>query len=195
MRWVAWAAALPLVARAGTITADEARCIVDGKTTIFFGDSLTRFCYYEFNTFLSTGAVRDHELGASSGDGRWSDDYDDWEEWTEEGICGAGGKHRRRIWMDLDETTRTEFYFINNVWYGSGGPGGRRRGRRRARHRRRRRQGAPRRGGRGGLNSIWTLPGETTIAPRALGVRASVSLRLHHIVQRQTEHLSSQMVS
>ncbi|KAH8097937.1 hypothetical protein JL720_856 [Aureococcus anophagefferens] len=117
MRWVAWAAALPLVARAGTITADEARCIVDGKTTIFFGDSLTRFCYYEFNTFLSTGAVRDHELGASSGDGRWSDDYDDWEEWTEEGICGAGGKHRRRIWMDLDETTRTEFYFINNVWY------------------------------------------------------------------------------
>ena len=43
--------------------------------------------------------------------------YDDWEEWTEEGICGAGGKHRRRIWMDLDETTRTEFYFINNVWY------------------------------------------------------------------------------
>ena len=95
-----WGLLIPAVAL-GAITGEEAQCIVDGKTTVFFGDSLTRYCYYEFNTFIATGEVRDHELGGASGDGKWSDDYDTWEEWTEKGVCGAGGKHRRHIWKDF----------------------------------------------------------------------------------------------
>ena len=65
-----FAAALACAA-AASMTHDEALCAVGNAKVSFFGDSLTRFCYYEFNSFLSTGELRDNfQDGDSSGDGR-----------------------------------------------------------------------------------------------------------------------------
>ncbi|KAH8069512.1 N2-acetyl-L-ornithine:2-oxoglutarate 5-aminotransferase [Aureococcus anophagefferens] len=117
MRWAARAALLVASVRA-SMTWEEAQCVVAGRRIAFFGDSLSRFCYFGFNTFLATGEVRDHEFDVSEGDGENSNDYDSFDTWNDNGLVSDGKNHRMHLRKDFAEYgAHTEYYFIQNVWY------------------------------------------------------------------------------
>ena len=42
----------------------DRQCVLDGKTITFFGDSISRYCYFGFNTFLETGELREDSQSA-----------------------------------------------------------------------------------------------------------------------------------
>ena len=117
MRWAARVALLVANVRA-SMTWEEAQCVVAGRRIAFFGDSLSRFCYFGFNTFLATGEVRDHEFDVSEGDGENSNDYDSFDTWNDNGLVSDGKNHRMHLRKDFAEYgAHTEYYFIQNVWY------------------------------------------------------------------------------
>ena len=117
MRWAARAALLVASVRA-SMTWEEAQCVVAGRRIAFFGDSLSRFCYFGFNTFLATGEVRDHEFDVSEGDGENSNDYDSFDTWNDNGLVSDGKNHRMHLRKDFAAYgAHTEYYFIQNVWY------------------------------------------------------------------------------
>ena len=101
----------------GEITHDEATCILRDTKLAVFGDSLSRFCMFGLNTFLATGALRDHPFDVSGGDGEGSDDYDGRREWNENGIISGKKSHRMHLWKDFaDHGIRTDYYFIQHAY-------------------------------------------------------------------------------
>ncbi|KAJ8603816.1 hypothetical protein CTAYLR_000243 [Chrysophaeum taylorii] len=108
---------------AGEISHEDAQCIMRGKTMAFFGDSITRYCYFGFNYWLETGEVPSEEYDSSFGDN--DEDYDrnrvttPWTDWYISDM--SNGKWRQRfakVFDDLDDAY-TEFYFIQDAYYDS----------------------------------------------------------------------------
>ncbi|KAH8054047.1 N2-acetyl-L-ornithine:2-oxoglutarate 5-aminotransferase [Aureococcus anophagefferens] len=107
------------------ITWEEAKCVLRGQKVTFFGDSLTRYCFFGLNNFLATGELRADEFSSkqSMGAGPGSGDYDGIESWNAEGILTDQATQRQHAWKtfsDGDFDTRpieTEFYFIQHVWW------------------------------------------------------------------------------
>jgi len=56
------------------LTVDEARCIIDGKTIAWVGDSIARFCYFGMNYWLEEGELPSDEYSSKWGDN--DQDYD-----------------------------------------------------------------------------------------------------------------------
>ncbi|KAH8086706.1 N2-acetyl-L-ornithine:2-oxoglutarate 5-aminotransferase [Aureococcus anophagefferens] len=110
---------LGLLAAATGVTHDEARCILKDQRVAFFGDSLSRYCFFGMNVWLETGALRAEEFA-----GKWGvegEDYDccQGQQWTDdEQDCDAGSGHRMYLYKDFDDiNARTSFYFITSVWF------------------------------------------------------------------------------
>jgi len=119
--WAVVALATPAL---GAITADEARCVLKDRKVAFFGDSISRYCYFGLNNFLATGALRSAEFGTGGpgntpwGDGPGGLDYDGGEPWNENGVVTDQGTQRQHFWKAFDaENIRTDFYFIQTAWY------------------------------------------------------------------------------
>ena len=55
-RSLAYVCGAIVAARCGGVTHDEAMCILADSHVVFFGDSLTRFCYHGLVAWLKTGA-------------------------------------------------------------------------------------------------------------------------------------------
>ena len=118
MRAAAAVVALAAGAALGDMTWEQAQCAIADKRVAFFGDSLSRYCYFGFNTFMATGEVRDHEFKGSMGDGENSDDYDTLDYWNDNGVVSDSSGHRMHLTKDFGAIgARTEYYFIQNVWY------------------------------------------------------------------------------
>ena len=107
------------LAIAASVTHDEAMCIIRDQRIAFFGDSLSRYCFFGMNAWLKTGALRDEEF-----DDKWGDeglDYDCCEDqqWTsDKQDCNAGSGHRMYLYADFEEVhARTSFYFIASTWF------------------------------------------------------------------------------
>ncbi|KAH8059385.1 N2-acetyl-L-ornithine:2-oxoglutarate 5-aminotransferase [Aureococcus anophagefferens] len=110
---------LGLLAAATGVTHDEARCILKDQRVAFFGDSLSRYCFFGMNVWLETGALRAEEFA-----GKWGvegEDYDccQGQQWTDdEQDCDAGSGHRMYLYKDFEDiNARTSFYFIASVWF------------------------------------------------------------------------------
>ena len=118
-------AAIALAGADAAITWEEAKCVLRGQKVTFFGDSLTRYCFFGLNNFLATGELRADEFSSkqSMGAGPGSGDYDGIESWNDEGILTDQATQRQHAWKtfsDGDFDTRpieTEFYFIQHVWW------------------------------------------------------------------------------
>ena len=118
-RSLAYVCGAIVAARCGGVTHDEAMCILADSHVVFFGDSLTRFCYHGLVAWLKTGALRPYEFSS-----KWGEpglDYDCCEDqtWTEDRQdCGAGGAHRMYVYGDVpDYGIATSYYFIASSWF------------------------------------------------------------------------------
>lgn len=109
-----------LASAAADISADEAKCILKDKKITFFGDSISRYCYFGFNSFLDTGKLRKKEFDDAEGFGKGSSDYDTFDFWTKWGRYGENGKccenHRQHFTKEFSDF-ETEYYFIQNAWF------------------------------------------------------------------------------
>jgi hypothetical protein len=101
----------------GPISWEQAKCIMDGRTMYFYGDSNTRFHFYTFNVFLDTGELR------SCGYDKWGcegSDYNSGEKnqyWTEPYGRSEDGSHRMNMCKDFDNDAKTCFWFIQTTWF------------------------------------------------------------------------------
>lgn len=99
----------------------EAECIMNGKTVAFFGDSITRYCFFGFNYWLDTGNIPPDEYDSDTGN--YDEDYDDglvdntWTEWH----LDAFSNRRHRQWFAKNfpnlNNAYTEFRFIQDAYY------------------------------------------------------------------------------
>lgn len=100
---------------AAQVTWDEARCVLENKRIAFFGDSISRFCYFGLNYWLETGELQPEECESSSG--CFDEDFDTRGSWTSSGPISGSSKHRQYFSKDFSNDGQTEFYFIQGVWY------------------------------------------------------------------------------
>jgi len=110
---------LGLLAAATGVTHDEARCILKDQRVAFFGDSLSRYCFFGMNVWLETGALRAEEFAGKWGVEGYDYDCCQGQQWTDdEQDCDAGSGHRMYLYKDFgDINARTSFYFIASVWF------------------------------------------------------------------------------
>ena len=95
---------------------DEAKCVMQGKSIAFMGDSISRNCYYVFNKFLDTGEKYDidddYEKMGEDGD---HDDDSEWTDW--ERFSFVKESHRCYFKKDFDAIDATsEFWFLQKAW-------------------------------------------------------------------------------
>ena len=86
----------------GSMTWEEAHCVLDGQKVTFVGDSLSRYCYFGLNTFLATGELRSEDFSSPGGYGPGSSDYDSVEFWNERGILTDRGSQRMHAWKEFE---------------------------------------------------------------------------------------------
>ncbi|KAJ8600250.1 hypothetical protein CTAYLR_001999 [Chrysophaeum taylorii] len=111
-------AALVVACSASTeVTLSQAQCILSGKKIVFFGDSISRYCYFGLNHFLSTGSVKSSEYDSKWGSGDNSNDYDccEGETWTDYAPLSDDETARQIFYKEFDDF-ETRFYFIQYVW-------------------------------------------------------------------------------
>ncbi|KAH8067383.1 hypothetical protein JL720_12422 [Aureococcus anophagefferens] len=75
---------------------EEAKCVMEGKSIAFMGDSISRNCFYVFNKFLDTGEI----------------EWTDWERFS-----FVKESHRcyfKKEFDDIDATS--EFWFLQKAW-------------------------------------------------------------------------------
>ena len=102
-----------------SVTVDEARCILRNKHVTFLGDSVTRYCFFGLNTWLSTGQDRE-EFDDAWGFGEDSTDYDDSDRWTSwQRLAGTTSKHQQYFTKEHGGT-RLSFYFLQDAWFDDG---------------------------------------------------------------------------
>lgn len=105
------------------VTHEEAQCIMRGKRLAFFGDSVTRYCYFGFNYWLEVGDVPDDEYDSSSGNN--DEDYDRGlvdRTWTDFHVSDMdSASHRQHFAKEFDDLddAYTEFYFVQDAYYDS----------------------------------------------------------------------------
>ncbi|KAH8046408.1 N2-acetyl-L-ornithine:2-oxoglutarate 5-aminotransferase [Aureococcus anophagefferens] len=117
-------AAIALAGADAAITWEEAKCVLRGQKVTFFGDSLTRYCFFGLNNFLATGELRADEFSSkqSMGAGRAAATTTA-SKLERQGILTDQATQRQHAWKtfsDGDFDTRpieTEFYFIQHVWW------------------------------------------------------------------------------
>ena len=101
---------------ADEVSWDEAKCVMQGKSIAFMGDSISRNCFYVFNKFVDTGEMYDidddYEKMGEDGD------YDDDSEWTDwERFSFVKESHRCYFKKDFDAIDATsEFWFLQKAW-------------------------------------------------------------------------------
>ncbi|KAH8076716.1 hypothetical protein JL721_740 [Aureococcus anophagefferens] len=81
---------------ADEVSWDEAKCVMEGKSIAFMGDSISRNCFYVFNKFLDTGEI----------------EWTDWERFS-----FVKESHRcyfKKEFDDIDATS--EFWFLQKAW-------------------------------------------------------------------------------
>ncbi|KAH8066885.1 N2-acetyl-L-ornithine:2-oxoglutarate 5-aminotransferase [Aureococcus anophagefferens] len=95
---------LGLLAAATGVTHDEARCILKDQRVAFFGDSLSRYCFFGMNVWLETGALRAEEFAGKWGVEGYDYDCCQEQQWTDdEQDCDAGSGHRMYLYKDFDD--------------------------------------------------------------------------------------------
>lgn len=111
---------------AAALTAAEAECIMSGRTVGFFGDSISRYCYYGFNYYLELGELPHAEYDSTWG--RWDQDYDccRGQTWTDFSWRSGSDIHQMYLWKNFSylQDARTEFYFVQDIWYDDVDSGG-----------------------------------------------------------------------
>ena len=101
---------------ADEVSWEEAKCVMQGKSIAFMGDSISRNCFYVFNKFVDTGEMYDidddYEKMGEDGD------YDDDSEWTDwERFSFVKESHRCYFKKDFDAIDATsEFWFLQKAW-------------------------------------------------------------------------------
>jgi len=102
---------------ADKVSWDEAKCVMEGKSIAFMGDSVSRDCYYVFNKFVDTGKTYkvdgNYEKMGEKGD------YDEDSVWTDwKRFSGVKESHRVYFKKDFDDIDATsEFWFLQKAWF------------------------------------------------------------------------------
>lgn len=113
---------------AGQITYDEARCIMEGKTMAFFGDSITRYCTMFFNYWLEEGELQPGDFFEYDGEewGLYDQDREDCCDsrptWTDYAPASSNEQHRQLFVKDdfgdaFEDQPRTEFRFLQKCYF------------------------------------------------------------------------------